>query len=70
MARCIAKKTESLRVKYLINSVNYNTDLGIKLKYSFRQIFGKKITKFVNSGGGLKDHYDFIIICERLLSGV
>ena len=64
MARCIAKKTESLRVKYLINSVNYNTDLGIKIKYSFRHFFGKKITKFVNSGGGLKDHYDFIIICE------
>jgi hypothetical protein len=43
MARCIAKKTESLRVKYLINSVNYNTDLGIKIKYSFRHFFGKKL---------------------------
>tara|TARA_B100000795_G_C22784636_1_gene434014 strand:- start:42 stop:905 length:864 start_codon:yes stop_codon:yes gene_type:complete len=64
MARNLAKQTESLRVKFIIDSVNSNTQLGIKLKESFERFFGKKVKHFENTGGGLKDHYDLVIVCE------
>tara|TARA_B100000674_G_C37809158_1_gene900275 strand:- start:35 stop:901 length:867 start_codon:yes stop_codon:yes gene_type:complete len=64
MARNIAKKVEEKRVNFIINEVNQNTPLGISIKDSFELKFGKKIEKFENIGGKLKDHYDLIIVCE------
>ena len=64
MARNIAKKIESIRVKFLVDSVNSNTDLGIQLKKTFEDVFNKKVNHFENTGGSLNDHYDLVIVCD------
>ena len=55
MARNIAKKIEEKRVEYIVNSVNDNTPMGINLKESFETKFGKKVKRFENIGGKLKE---------------
>jgi hypothetical protein len=64
MARNIAKKVEEKRVKFIVNSVNENTPLGILLKENFEEKFGRKVVGFENIGGRLKDHYDLLVVCE------
>ena len=64
MARNIAKLVEEKRVEFIVNEVNQNTPLGIKLKDNFELKFGKKVDKFENIGGKLKDHYDLIVVCD------
>ena len=64
MARNIAKLVEGKRVEFIVNSVNENTPLGIRLKDNFETRFGKKVVGFENTGGKLKDHYDLVVVCE------
>jgi len=56
------KLTEEQRVKWIITQVNERTELGMKMRHAYRDMFGKDIDHMEHSsGGGRGDHYDMVI---------
>ena len=55
-----AKKDEDERVLWICDETNTKTELGISMKKSYLEKFGREISKFVKTGNH-RDHYDIII---------
>tara|TARA_B110000495_G_C23021101_1_gene605811 strand:+ start:89 stop:1114 length:1026 start_codon:yes stop_codon:yes gene_type:complete len=58
--RKTAKKDEDIRVAWICEQVNTETELGKSIKYDYKEKFGLEILK-VEKGGGNNDHYDILI---------
>ena len=55
-----AKKDEDIRVEWVCENINNNTELGILMKQSYLKKFGLEILK-VEKKGGNNIHYDILI---------
>lgn len=55
-----AKKYEDIRVQWLCNHINYNTELGENIKNNYYEKFNKVIL-YVEKKGGNNIHYDILI---------
>ena len=58
----LPKMIEEKRVNFIITSINTDTDIGLRIKESYKTLFNKKIQCVLDSGGTRKDHYDFTLI--------
>ena len=55
------KQIEEQRIRFICDSINNRTGLGTQMRNKYMELFGKEISNVVTMGGGLKDHYDFVI---------